>query len=50
MGIPELIERLEPTAVFVHGTMEHRLFRNLAGKTECVPIETRWTGRGCGAT
>lgn len=38
-GLPVLVERLKPAAVYVHGTVDHVLFRQLASKTEFIHLE-----------
>ncbi len=42
IGLPVMVEVLEPSVVFVHGTMDHRLFRILQSKTAFIPLQTRW--------
>lgn len=37
-GLPEMIERLQPPVVFVHGTTDHLLFRQLGRRTEFVHV------------
>lgn len=41
-GLPVMVEALEPSVVFVHGTTNHRLFKMLESKTEFVALHTRW--------
>lgn len=37
-GLPVLVERLQPAAVYVHGTTNHVLFAQLASRTEFVHL------------
>lgn len=40
----EMIERVAPSTVFLHGTVDHSLIRQLAGKTNLIhfpPDRTR---------
>ncbi len=38
MGLNEMIERLAPTVVFVHGTIDHVVIRRLSSKTDIVHL------------
>jgi len=37
-GLPAMIERLSPAAVYVHGNMNHVQFRQLSSKTEFIHL------------
>ncbi len=37
-GLPEMVERIAPDIVFLHGTTDHPAIRDLARKTEVVPL------------
>jgi hypothetical protein len=39
-GLSVMIERLQPSAVFVHGTIDHIRFRQLKAKTEFVHLQS----------
>lgn len=38
VGLPVMIERIQPVAVYVHGTMNHQLYRQLASKTDFIHL------------
>ena len=49
IGLPVMVEVLEPSVVFAHGSTDHSLFRILQSKTAFIPLQTRWssmTGAG----
>lgn len=38
LGLHEMVERLAPTVLFVHGTVDHDLIRHLASRTDIVHL------------
>jgi hypothetical protein len=38
-GLPVLIERIRPSVLFVHGTVDNHLFRQLGSRTELIHLE-----------
>ena len=43
IGLPVMIDVLEPSVVFAHGSTDHSLFRILQSKTAFIPLQTRWS-------